>query len=125
MYKTYLTHIFFTENPLTCDCESQDVWRWMQDHYKIVLKGSSNLRCEHPEDLHGYSYLSLTSQKLCNSPVVVRVAIQDIQTYSVVVTWQGRNQSGLNGFQVAYYGEQNPTMVIIFRTYFFTLIVII
>lgn len=83
----------------------------MQDHFKIVLKGSSNLRCEHPEELHGYSFLKITSQKLCDIPLVIRVAIQDIQTYSVIVSWQSRNQSGLNGYQVAYYGEQTPTIV--------------
>lgn len=103
--------IFLSENPLQCNCDAQYVWQWMQDHFKIVLKGSRNLRCEHPEDLHGYSFLALTSQKLCDSPVVIKIGIQDIQTYSVVVSWQSRNQTGLNGYQVAYYGELNPTPV--------------
>lgn len=87
------------------------MWRWMQDHHKIVLKGSSNLRCEHPEELHGYSFIELPSHKLCDTPIVIRIAIQDIQTYSVIVSWQSRNQSGLIGYQVAYYAEQNPAIV--------------
>ncbi|CAG4916143.1 unnamed protein product [Colias eurytheme] len=103
--------IAYDENPLTCNCESQELWRWMQNHYKIVLKGSSNLRCEHPEELHGYSFMELTSQKLCDVPVVIRIAIQDIQTYSVIVSWQSRNQSGLSGYQVAYYKEQMPGVI--------------
>lgn len=107
----FTTLFFFTENPLTCNCDTQDLWRWMQDHYKLVLKGSANLRCEHPDDLHGYSFLELTSQKLCDIPIIVRIAIQDIQTYSVVVTWHSRNQTGLSGYQVAYFGESNPTTV--------------
>lgn len=83
----------------------------MTEHYKIVLKGSKNLRCEHPEELRGQSFLGLSSQKLCDSPVVVKVAIQDIQTYSVIVSWQSRNQTGLTGFQIAYYGEHSKSLV--------------
>lgn len=83
----------------------------MQDHQKIVIKGSRNLQCEHPEELHGYSFIKLPSQKLCDVPVVIRIAIQDIQTYSVIVTWQTRNQNGLSGYQVAYFGEHNPSIV--------------
>lgn len=83
----------------------------MQDHYKIIIKGSYNLRCEHPEDIHGYRFLELPHQKLCDVPIVIRIAIQDIQTYSVVVSWQSRNQTGLNGFQVAYFPEENPGAV--------------
>lgn len=83
----------------------------MQEHYKIVLKGSHYLRCEHPEDLHGYSFIQLTSQKLCDLPVIIKVAIQDIQTYSVIVSWQSRNQSGLTGFQVAYFGDISTNLV--------------
>lgn len=103
--------MFLSENPLTCNCESQELWKWMQDHQKIVLKGSRNLQCEHPEELHGYRFIELPSQKLCDIPVVIRIAIQDIQTYSVKVTWQSRSQNGLSGYQVAYFGEHNPNIV--------------
>ncbi|KAG6441483.1 hypothetical protein O3G_MSEX001852 [Manduca sexta] len=99
------------KNPLTCNCESQDVWRWMLDHNKIVKKGTSNLRCDHPEELHGSVFIQLQPQKLCDVPVIVRVAIQDIQTYSVIVSWQSRNQSGLYGYQVAYFPEQNSNTI--------------
>lgn len=101
----------FSENPLTCNCETQNLWRWMQDHNKIILRGSKNLRCEHPEELHGYPFLELPLRKLCDIPVIIRIAIQDIQTYSVLVSWQSRNQSGLNGYQVAYFREQMPNIV--------------
>lgn len=96
---------------MTCNCESQELWRWMHDHHKIILKGSSNLRCEYPEELHGLKFLEVKSQKLCDVPVVIRIAIQDIQTYSVLVSWQSRNQTGLHGYQVAYFREQMPTIV--------------
>ncbi|CAG9795084.1 unnamed protein product [Diatraea saccharalis] len=109
--ETQIKSLAFDENPLTCNCESQNVWKWMQDHYKIILKRSRNLRCEHPEDLRGYSFILLPSQKLCDVPLISRIAIQDIQTYSVVVSWQGRNQSGLSGYQVAYFSEQNPGII--------------
>lgn len=83
----------------------------MKEHYKIVIKGSRNLRCEHPEDLHGYSFIELPSHKLCDIPIVIRIAIQDIQTYSIIVSWQSRNQTGLNAYQVAYFSEDNPTLI--------------
>ncbi|KAJ2952069.1 hypothetical protein O0L34_g4333 [Tuta absoluta] len=104
--------LVFDENPLTCNCESQELWRWMHDHHKMVLKTSSNLRCEHPEELHGFSFIELPSHKLCDMPIVIRVAIQDIQTYSVVVSWQSRNLTGLNGYKVAYYDELNPNFIL-------------
>ncbi|OWR42525.1 Chaoptin [Danaus plexippus plexippus] len=109
--ETQIKTIAFDENPLTCNCESQDLWKWTQDHLKIVLEGSRNLRCEYPEELHGVSFIELTSQKLCDIPIIKRLAIQDIQTYSVLVSWQSRNQSGLNGYQVAYYKEQTPNVI--------------
>ncbi|XP_050343816.1 leucine-rich repeat and fibronectin type-III domain-containing protein 5-like [Nymphalis io] len=102
--------IAFDENPMACNCESQDLWIWMQDHKKITLQGNTKLRCEYPENLYGFRFLELPSQKLCDIPVVIRIAIQDIQTYSVLVSWHSRNQSGLNGYQVAYFREQMPTM---------------
>lgn len=83
----------------------------MKDHYKIILPGNSKLRCEYPEELHGYKFLELTSQKLCDVPLVIRIAIQDIQTYSVLVSWQSRNHSGLSGYHVAYFRDQMPAIV--------------
>lgn len=83
----------------------------MQEHRKIVYKGTRNLLCEHPDELQGFRFTELTPHKLCDVPIVVRVAIQDIQTYSVIVSWQSRNQTGLSGFQVAYFSEQNTNSV--------------
>ncbi|CAH2071142.1 unnamed protein product, partial [Iphiclides podalirius] len=109
--ETKTKSLFIEENPFTCNCESQDQWIWMQEHRKIVKKGLNNLFCEHPEELQGMLFIELTPQKLCDLPIVIRVAIQDIQTYSVIVSWQSRNHSGLSGYQVAYFGEQNPTSI--------------
>lgn len=55
--------------------------------------------------------MEMTSQKLCDMPIVIRIAIQDIQPYSVVVSWQSRNQTGLSGYKVAYFGELSPAIV--------------
>ncbi|XP_039749842.1 protein artichoke-like [Pararge aegeria] len=109
--ETQIESISFDENPLDCDCITQKLWRWMHDHHKIILKGSSHLRCKNPEELHGLSFLEITPQKLCDIPVVVRIALQDIQTYSVLVSWQSRHQPGLNGYQVAYFGEHMTSIV--------------
>jgi hypothetical protein len=42
-------------------------------------------------------------QDFCDAPLIVKLAIQDIQPFSVLVSWQSREHSGLNGYQVIYH----------------------
>ena len=39
---------------------------------------------------------------------MLKLAIQDIQTFSVVVSWQPRNHSGIHGFRVSYQSLEHP-----------------
>jgi hypothetical protein len=39
------------------------------------------------------------------------LAIQDIQPYSVLVSWQSRDHSGLSGYQVIYHSLEVPDEV--------------
>jgi hypothetical protein len=48
-------------------------------------------------------FLDLEPPRFCSTPLVLKLAIQDIQPFSVIVSWQSRNHSGLHGFRVAYH----------------------
>lgn len=97
----------FSENPISCSCESQELWEWLKDHQKLVERHAATdtfeLRCEHPAELRGKLFLDLEPEQFCDQPIVVKLGIQDIQPFSVLVSWQSRNHSGLNGYQVVYY----------------------
>lgn len=116
--------ISLTENPLYCGCESQELWEWLRDHQKLVSgvgggrsRGRNGvgvgdvegglLRCEQPPELRGLVFLDLHPHAFCSAPLVLKLAIQDIQPFSVLVSWQSRNHSGLHGYQVAYHALDN------------------
>lgn len=50
-------------------------------------------------------------QDFCDAPLIMKVAIQDIQPYSVLVSWQSREHSGLSGYQVIYQSLDVPDEV--------------
>lgn len=60
------------------------------------------LRCEQPAELRARIFQRLEPQQFCDQPLILKVAIQDIQPYSVLVSWQGRDHTGLSGFRVLY-----------------------
>lgn len=114
---------FCAENPLYCGCESQELWEWLRDHQKLVggvyrskdegigeMEGGL-LRCEQPPELKGLVFVDLDPHAFCSSPLVLKLAIQDIQPFSVLVSWQSRNYSGLHGYQVAYHALENVSEV--------------
>ena len=72
------------------------------------------LRCDQPPELRGLVFLDLDPNAFCSSPLVLKLAIQDIQPFSVLVSWQSRNHSGLHGYQVAYHALENIDEVSIF-----------
>lgn len=73
---------------------------------------SGLLRCEQPPELRGLVFLDLDPHAFCSAPLVLKLAIQDIQPYSVLVSWQSRNHSGLRGYQVAYHALDNVDEVL-------------
>ncbi|KYN39624.1 Chaoptin [Trachymyrmex septentrionalis] len=116
--ETQIRSLRAEENPLHCDCESQELWEWLRDHQKLVGGGMNRnrggglrmndvdgglLRCEQPPELRGLVFLDLDPHAFCTAPLVLKLAIQDIQPFSVLVSWQSRNHSGLRGYQVAYH----------------------
>lgn len=104
-----------TDNPLHCACDSQELWQWLRDHPKWTriegrsqqhdgdtVGGAAFLRCDQPPELRGRIFGQLVPQQFCDQPLIRKVAIQDIQPYSVLVSWQVRDHTGLSGFRVLY-----------------------
>lgn len=60
------------------------------------------LRCEHPKDLQGKVFTEMEPHEFCDMPLILKLAIQDIQPYSVLVSWQSREFSGLHGYRITY-----------------------
>jgi len=129
--QTITNFVSLTENPLHCGCESQELWEWLRDHQKLVSgvgggrsRGRNGvgvgdvegglLRCEQPPELRGLIFLDLDPHAFCSAPLVLKLAIQDIQPFSVLVSWQSRNHSGLHGYQVAYHALDNVDEVRVF-----------
>lgn len=102
-------------NPIHCSCESQELWEWLHDHLKWSLldelTGKSQLHCNQPETLKGKDFLKMEPQDFCDAPLIMKLAIQDIQPYSVLVSWQSREHSGLSGYQVIYHSLEVPDEV--------------
>lgn len=103
----HVVYLSFTENPLHCTCDTQELWEWLKDHQKWLLtsgpnQSNSHLKCEQPIALRGRIFTQLEPQDFCELPLIAKLAIQDVQPYSVMVSWQKRDHSGLNGFEVKY-----------------------
>jgi hypothetical protein len=60
------------------------------------------LKCEQPQKLRGKILIEMEPQEFCDAPIIIKLAIQDIQPYSVLVSWQSRKYSGLHGYQIVY-----------------------
>lgn len=103
------------DNPIHCSCESQELWEWLHDHLKWnILQeplSGSRLNCNQPDNLKGRDFLKMEPQDFCDAPLIMKLAIQDIQPYSVLVSWQSRDHSGLSGYQVIYHSLEVPDEV--------------
>lgn len=90
----------FTDNPYNCSCESQILWEWIRNHRKIMHSTERFIKCETPLSLRGRPFATVTSEEFC--PLITDVTVDDIQRYSVVVSWQNREHTGLSGFEIFY-----------------------
>ncbi|XP_067641986.1 uncharacterized protein [Eurosta solidaginis] len=104
--ETNIKTLKLEENPLHCSCDAQKLWEWLRDHRKWSQTGSDNinyLRCEHPAELRGKIFAKMEPQQFCDAPLIPKIAIQDIQPYSVIVSWLSREHLGLTGYEIVYY----------------------
>lgn len=58
------------------------------------------IRCETPLSLRGRAYATVEPVEFC--PLITEVTIDDIQRYSVGVSWANRDHTGLSGFEIFY-----------------------
>lgn len=63
---------------------------------------ASHLQCDQPASLQGNILMDMEPHRFCDAPLILKVAIQDIQPYAVHVSWQTREHSGLHGYHVVY-----------------------
>jgi hypothetical protein len=74
---------------------------------------TSLLRCEKPSELRGLVFLDLDLHMFCSAPLIPKVIIQDIQAYSIHISWQSRNYPGLQGYQVIFHPLHDYNKVIV------------
>lgn len=86
---------------MNCVCAQQELWDWLQDHEKLV-SDSKNLRCELPPGLRARYFLKLNPSEFCETPLVIKLTIQDIRPSSIIVSWQSRNHSDIYGYRVVF-----------------------
>ena len=91
-----------------CSCESEELWDFLRDHPKWVPSNSNEqLHCEQPTTLRGQMFTKIELHKFCDLPLIPKLAIQDIQPYSVVVSWQSRKHLSLRGYEIVYHVESD------------------
>lgn len=98
----YTLHLFIfqTDNPYNCSCESQSTWQWVKDHQKIMHSTERFIECDAPFSLRGRPFATVTPEEFC--PLITTVGVDDIQRYSITVSWQNRDHSELDGFEIFY-----------------------
>ncbi|KAF5308126.1 hypothetical protein FQR65_LT18261 [Abscondita terminalis] len=102
--ETQIRSLKAEENPISCSCDSQELWEWLQEHQKLIEEtGRRKTTMRASPRIKRTDILDLNPNQFCDQPLVVKIAIQDIQPYSMVVSWQSRNHSGLHGYQIAYH----------------------
>ncbi|KAK8736052.1 hypothetical protein OTU49_005205 [Cherax quadricarinatus] len=96
-----LRALYLNGNPVSCGCETLDMWTWLLNHPSQVHH-PHDITCDLPETLRGQSFLLMLSSSFCPQPVILRLAIQDIQSQSLLVSWQASNTTSVYGFKVTY-----------------------
>lgn len=89
-----------TDNPYNCSCETQSTWQWIKDHQKIMHSTERFIKCDAPFSLRGRPFATVMPEEFC--PLITAVSVDDIQRYSIVVSWQNREHSELDGFEIFY-----------------------
>lgn len=58
------------------------------------------IKCDSPISLKHRPFATVTPEEFC--PLITEVTIDNVQQYSVVVSWQHREHNGLSGFEIFY-----------------------
>ncbi|XP_035710126.1 protein artichoke [Folsomia candida] len=136
--ETRISTLKLEENPLNCDCDSKELWEWLQTHPKAFSQPGSpiasalaaggvgvpnsrtpsdgtqlqpNFICERPDEFRGRGILDLDLDSFCSSPAIVKLAIQDVQPSSAIISWQGRNNSAMQGYMIGYHALNHDDQI--------------
>ncbi|CAG0896748.1 unnamed protein product [Cyprideis torosa] len=89
-------------NPFVCDCSLSPLWPWLSDHIQL-LENQQAMTCSSPDDRRGSNFLDEALIRRCSQSLIHKLAIQDIQPNSLMVTWQSNNTVDVKGFKVVYH----------------------
>lgn len=95
------------DNPLHCSCDTKELWNWLKDHRKCLLLNDQRLQCEQPSVLRGKVLTDMNPDDFCEIPLILDIAVQNIQPHSLDVSWAHSESSDLNGFEIFYQALDN------------------
>lgn len=93
IYFWSLVKIHFSDNVLTCNCQKNNTWVWIQDHPKIIK--SDTVTCLNDD----------IPKEKCNVPVISQLSVDKHKDNSVSVSWFIRNRTAIKALQILYYSE--------------------
>lgn len=88
-----LVKIILSDNILTCNCQKNNTWVWIQDHPKIIK--SDTVTCLNDD----------IPKEKCNVPVISQLSVDKHKDNSVSVSWFIRNRTAIKALQILYYSE--------------------
>lgn len=83
----------FPGNTITCNCQKDNIWVWIQDHPKIIKSNAIIcLNDEYPKEK-------------CDIPIISQLSVDKHKDNSVSVSWFIRNRTAIKALQIIYYDE--------------------
>lgn len=89
----------FSDNVLTCNCQRDNAWVWIQDHPNTIKSNDvSCLNGQYPKEK-------------CDAPVISQLSVDKHKDNSVSMSWFIRNRTAIKAIQIIYYAEDINTDV--------------
>ncbi|KAL4710070.1 hypothetical protein ACJJTC_016472 [Scirpophaga incertulas] len=93
--ETHIEQISITGNTLTCNCQKDNTWVWIQDHPAIIK--SSAVSCQNDE----------YPKEKCDIPIISQLSVDKHKDNSVSISWFIRNRTAIKALQIIYYDEDS------------------
>ncbi|KPM04120.1 chaoptin-like protein 2 [Sarcoptes scabiei] len=103
-----LETILFSGNPFKCDCQLLSIYRWLEEHQRLVRKIQDDLIkaeliCDQPERLKNVPITSLQPVDFCPIPIITLLKVIDLDSNSLRLMWDVQNETLVSGFTLEYY----------------------
>ncbi|XP_069694838.1 leucine-rich repeat transmembrane neuronal protein 3-like [Periplaneta americana] len=66
-----LSNLFLTGNPLECDCDLLEVWKWCNEHGVKTARRKRVVKCETPDKMSGMWWGVLDKAQCANSSIIL------------------------------------------------------